>query len=369
MGLRALELPDRFTFENRQVYEEMTRLGLKGVHAPEKFVPPFVFKQNANSIAAFLTGHFMGDGHEQNGTRSHYTSSPQLADDLQLLAFLSGAESHVSVREPRTATMTDGREVVGRHPEYRVSVCARKNLSIERSESITREHYEGEVFCAEVPTYHTLVTRRNYRILISGNCTGNAIAGAIEFDRKKQKLQDWAPSRLFIYYNERVMENSVASDSGAQIRDGIKSVNKQGACKETTWPYNTSHFATKPPAAAYTEGKQHEAVSYKSISQDITQIKACLAEGYPIVFGFTCYSAFEQDEVAQTGILNLPQPNESCVGGHAVLMVGYDDDKQMVLVRNSWGHDWGQDGYFWMDYAYISNPDLADDFWSIRTVK
>jgi len=202
-----------------------------------------------------------------------------------------------------------------------------------------------------------------------GSCTANAIAAAIEFDRKKEGLDDWTPSRLFIYYNERAMEHTVASDSGAQIRDGIKSVVTKGACKESTWPYDISKFTVNPGHVAYGEAFHHKAVSYQSVTQDLTQLKGALAAGFPVVFGFTVYSSFEGAAVARTGVLNLPRHNEQVVGGHAVLLVGYDDDSQRFLVRNSWGDSWGQQGYFTMPYAYVTNGNLADDFWLIKTVK
>ncbi len=376
MGIHPLELTDRFTFENRQVYEEMTRLGLRGVYAPDKFVPAFVFKQSAENIKWLLRGHFMGDGSEQRTARAHYTSSAQLADDLQLLIFLSGDESRIAEREPRSSITTDGREITGRYPEHRVSVCESKNLSIERAESISRQHYEGEVFCAEVSTYHTLVTRRNRRILISGNCTANAIGAAFEFDQIKEKLAHiWRPSRLFIYYNERVIEGDVGQDAGAQIRDGIKSINVQGACSEDLWTYSDDttsanpKFAQKPPDNCYTNAAQHLATSYQSVVQNIQQIKGCLASGYPVVFGFTVYDSFESQQVATTGILNMPGASEQVVGGHAVLCVGYDDSQQRILVRNSWSANWGQKGYFTMPYQYITDANLASDLWTVRFVQ
>src|SRR5215467_1929246 len=85
-----------------------------------------------------------------------------------------------------------------------------------------------------------------------GSCTANAIAGAMEFDQRKQKAQEFTPSRLFIYYNERVIEGTVSSDSGAMLRDGVKSVATQGACHETLWPYKEGEFARQPPKNCYT---------------------------------------------------------------------------------------------------------------------
>src|SRR6266436_2634478 len=88
-----------------------------------------------------------------------------------------------------------------------------------------------------------------------GSCTANAIGGAIEFDQMKEKLpQIFIPSRLFIYYNERVIEGTVNTDAGAMLRDGIKTVAKQGACPEPMWPYLIARFKTRPSAACYAEG-------------------------------------------------------------------------------------------------------------------
>src|SRR5581483_6823476 len=198
--------------------------------------------------------------------------------------------------------------------------------------------------------------------------TANAIAAAIEFDRLKQRLDDFMPSRLFIYYNERDMEGTVASDAGAMIRDGIKVVNQFGACMESEWPYDINQFTVKPPQAAYDSAMQHKALAYLSIPQNLFQLKGCLAAGFPFVFGFTVYESFESEQMAQTGIMTMPKPNEQSLGGHAVLAVGYDDNTQMFIVRNSWGADWGQGGYFMMPYTYMTSPDLADDFWTIRLV-
>ncbi|HTQ12379.1 MAG TPA: C1 family peptidase [Rhizomicrobium sp.] len=208
-----------------------------------------------------------------------------------------------------------------------------------------------------------------------GSCTGNAIAGAIHFDRMKQGTSSPSevPSRLFIYFNERVMERTVGSDSGAQIRDGIKSVNKLGACFEGTandqWRYDVAKFAIEPPAPCYATARGHQVVSYQRLDQSLAQMKGCLASGYPFVFGFTCYDSFESAQVARTGVLNLPAAAEKTVGGHAVMCAGYDDGQNRFIVRNSWGKGWGMKGYFTMPYDYLTNNDLADDFWTIRVVE
>jgi C1A family cysteine protease len=200
-----------------------------------------------------------------------------------------------------------------------------------------------------------------------GSCTANAIGAAIQFERRKQKLKpDFPPSRLFVYYNERVMENTVSSDAGAQIRDGIKSVAKQGDCPEKDWPYVVAKFADKPAATCFKNAIKYKAVSYQRVPQILNQMKGCLASGYPFVFGFSVYTEFENDTVAKTGVLNMPRSKEKLLGGHAVIAVGYDDRTQRFIVRNSWGSKWGNKGYFTMPYAYLTDSNLADDFWTIR---
>ena len=204
-----------------------------------------------------------------------------------------------------------------------------------------------------------------------GSCTANAIAGAIQFTQMKEKLAEiFTPSRLFIYYNERAMEGTISSDSGAQIRDGMKSVAQLGACPESMWPYDISKFTDKPPAEAYTAAAQHEVKSYSRLTQSLVLMKGCLASGYPFVFGFTVYESFESPEVARTGDVPMPKPSEQPVGGHAVVAVGFDDAQQKFFVRNSWGSGWGVAGYFLMPYAYLTQagPALASDFWTIRMV-
>jgi C1A family cysteine protease len=201
-----------------------------------------------------------------------------------------------------------------------------------------------------------------------GSCTANAIGAAIEFDRIKQKLQDFVPSRLFIYYNERVIEGTVNSDSGAQIRDGIKSVASLGVCPEPDWPYDIAKFAQKPPAKAFADALADKAVSYQSLVQDLNQMRGCLASGYPFVLGFTVYESFETQAVAQSGHAPMPAPGERVLGGHAVMAVGYEDAGQWFIVRNSWGGGWGMAGYFTLPYAYLVQSSLSSDFWTIRVV-
>ncbi len=198
-----------------------------------------------------------------------------------------------------------------------------------------------------------------------GSCTANALVGALEFLEIRDGFPPTDLSRLFLYYNERVIENSIASDSGAMLRDGIKTLVKEGVCTEKRWPYLISRFARKPTEQCYREAQDHQITSYQRILE-LNEMLACLAEGFPFAFGFAVYESFETPSVKKTGIVQMPQPGERMIGGHAVLAVGYTTKDRRFLVRNSWGTGWGQKGYFTMPFEYLDDRALSDDFWVIR---
>ncbi|MBI4925695.1 MAG: C1 family peptidase [Bdellovibrio sp.] len=213
-----------------------------------------------------------------------------------------------------------------------------------------------------------------------GSCTGNALAGLLEFLEIKDLIdKDLIDpfvyiqnkfenvSRLFIYYNERVLENSVEQDSGATLRDGIRSLSIWGACREAIWPYDQKILFKRPTADAFKEAVNHKISSYYRI-EGLRKMKECLALGYPFVFGFSVYESFESPRVAETGMMPIPKKSEEFLGGHAVMAVGYDDTKELLIVRNSWGEKWGLKGYFLMPYEIVENTNLSADFWTIREV-
>lgn len=206
--------------------------------------------------------------------------------------------------------------------------------------------------------------------LQTSSCVGQSTAGALAFARAKEKLGSLVPSRLQIYYDARLLEGTASIDGGAEIRDAFKAMAAQGATFETgsvSWPFIPANVTVRPPAVVYAAALKDRALSYQTVAQDINQIRGCLADGHPFVFGFTVFESFESDHVAATGRVPMPSGDDAPIGGHAVLAIGYDDTDRNMLVRNSWGAGWGIKGNFLLPYEYVINPNLASDFWTLRT--
>lgn len=210
-----------------------------------------------------------------------------------------------------------------------------------------------------------------------GSCTGNAIAGGVEYLELGELRQKHGPdyfgpefqpvSRLFIYWNERAMEGDPHQDNGAMITDGITSIQQWGVCREFDWAYDPAKLFMCPRPSAYGQAAKHKNITaYRLDNWDINQLKACLNDGFPFVFGISVYSSFESYQATTTGMIPLPQMGDQFLGGHALLCVGYDDAKGCFIVKNSWGEWWGDRGYCYIPYAYLINTNLAADFWTIR---
>lgn len=199
-----------------------------------------------------------------------------------------------------------------------------------------------------------------------GSCVSNAIATAVQYDRIRQKkLEAWSPSRLFNYYNARAVWGWESIDSGAMIRDGIKSMANEGNVPENEWPYDVSKFTVRPPHHVYAAASVHKSLLYRRVEQSLEDMRACIAQDLPFVFGFTVYSSFPWHEHA----VEMPSPGDTVLGGHAVLCVGYDDVAKRFEFQNSWGESWGHFGRGTIPYDYLTNQNLSSDFWCIETVE
>lgn len=196
-----------------------------------------------------------------------------------------------------------------------------------------------------------------------GSCTGNGIAGALSYLEQKEGAPMVYPSRLFIYYNERVIEGTVSQDSGAEIRDGIKTVVEQGICPETEWPYDINKFTIQPPPSAYAHALQDLVKSYQRVAVDATSIMTALASGFPVIVGITVYDSFMN---STNGDIPMPDlATETIQGGHCVIVVGYDQQTSRFKFQNSWGTHWGAGGFGELPFAYLGNPQFGGDYWII----
>lgn len=204
-----------------------------------------------------------------------------------------------------------------------------------------------------------------------GSCTANAGAGLIEYYERRAFGEHLDASRLFLYKVTRKLLHWTG-DTGAWLRTTMKAMVLFGIPPEEFYPYDISKFDDEPGAFCYAFAQNYQAIRYfkldkigVSSTQLLGRLKNFLAAGYPAMFGFTVYN-FGNEK----GEFEFPGPNDPLQGGHAVVAVGYDDnrkigkDKGAIKIRNSWGVNWGEGGYGWLPYAYIE-AGLADDFWSL----
>lgn len=208
-----------------------------------------------------------------------------------------------------------------------------------------------------------------------GSCTANAGVGLLEYYERRTTGNHLDASRLFLYKVTRKLAGSTG-DSGAELRTTMKALVLFGTPPERYWPYKVNDYDHEPTAFCYSFADNYKAISFYRLDPPGTkpdallrEIKKMLAAGLPSMFGFSVYSSFPAvgDD---TGDIPLPTTKDKLEGGHAVMAVGYDDKKKIgackgaLLIRNSWGKEWGEKGYGWLPYNYVT-VGLADDFWSL----
>jgi len=182
-------------------------------------------------------------------------------------------------------------------------------------------------------------------------------------------------SRLFLYFTERGLEGNFLKDVGASLRDTCKSIYKFGICEENLMPYDEKKYSHPPSKKAFQSAGKYRISAYKSLST-LDEIKQNLAlRQQPVLLGMDVYESFESNVVKDTGKMRMPKKNEKNLGGHAVLVTGYKDSKRSygfmsnnksdsgyLIIRNSWGSNWGDKGYFYMPYEYVK-PEYTYDYW------
>lgn len=201
-----------------------------------------------------------------------------------------------------------------------------------------------------------------------GSCTANAFCGGFRIKANcpknvEKKLSSFIPSRLFFYYNERAIENTTNTDSGANVCDGLKYVLENGICSESSCPYVISQFAKKPSDACYKEALSYKISSYGLIPQNsnvLDKIKQMIVQGEPVLIAIKIYESFESLETSLTGVVPMPDVSkEKCLGGHEMCLIGYNELTQRFLVLNSWGILWGHFGKCFIPYSYLLDTSLT----------
>jgi C1A family cysteine protease len=200
-----------------------------------------------------------------------------------------------------------------------------------------------------------------------GSCTANAFAASYRILAAAQNKDiNFLPSRLYFYYHERLIEGNVSTDAGADIIDGEQYVYSRGICSETSWPYDISQFAVPPSSICDIEATNHKIAAYQTIpinSNLLNNIRKVICNKQPVQIAISVYDSFESDYVATSGLVPIPNfRKENYLGGHELCLIGYNDNKQLFTVLNSWGTDWGDNGLCYFPYAYLLNPKLGLEF-------
>lgn len=197
-----------------------------------------------------------------------------------------------------------------------------------------------------------------------GSCVGNAVVGGLELLQNVEGIPFQDLSRLFIYYNSRLMHQSQDKDEGTFIRLAMGTLSAIGTCQEKLWPYDTSKVFVRPTWGCYRNGYANKINGYYRINEGgndrISAIRHALSAKHPVVFGMTVDLDYMQ--VGNDGIVAMPKSVRQNPGGHAQLIVGDNANTERLIVRNSWGSDWGDHGFCHLPYAYLDESD-ANDFW------
>jgi len=263
-------------------------------------------------------------------------------------------------------------------PSYLIQHSTGKRIKVggcQRSQSLppkARKYGTSRYQAAELPPK---VDLRPYMTQVEdqsavNSCSANAIAGAYEYLAKRALGSSGDVSRLFIYYNGRALLGDQDKDQGSSITACIRVLQEIGVCTEDTWPYDVAMVNAQPHNDAFEEALQFLIEEAEEVKVDLFSMKHCLAEGYPFVFGLALFRSF--DRAGKHGKVSMPNPNSEegrqSHGAHAMLCVGYSEQSQAFIVRNSWGEKWGEKGYCYIPYAYMTNPEHCWDCWKIASV-
>jgi C1A family cysteine protease len=198
-----------------------------------------------------------------------------------------------------------------------------------------------------------------------GATVGFATAYALEFQIRKNMKRSVRISPRYLYYlarNGTGVRHKDLPDTGAVISDAIQILFTNGAVAEDFWPYDPNSAGGAPPEDSGTERFKIKSSHQLSSIEDV---RSALKTYGPLIAGITVYASMLSPEVAETGVVPMPKKDEELRGGHAVCVVGYDDDRQLLKFENMWGADWGDHGYGYMPYAFFKA--YSHEVWAISS--
>lgn len=204
-----------------------------------------------------------------------------------------------------------------------------------------------------------------------GSCTAFAATSMFDFVRRKHSMVTWQPSPLFTYYATRLPVSPILADTGASVRDALKSTARDGVSMERIWPYVIDNYNERPPEEAWIVAEKHQTLQYLKLNDFYKDDWLnCLNDGYPFIFGLNLYTSFFDPIFKLLGgyMQDPDRENEKLVGAHCMMAVGYIknyNEKEYLIVQNSWGTNWGHGGYCYIPLSYIMSND-SFDFWTIR---
>jgi hypothetical protein len=191
----------------------------------------------------------------------------------------------------------------------------------------------------------------------TNDCTANALAFLLQFDKALDGIEMGIPSRRFLYYMERLREHDVLKDEGAVGSDGFKVLRHNGCPPETFWTYDMP-VTEKPDEEAYAHAGQYKIATYVHPRKNGREIMAMILNKQPVACGATLYNTFESDEAMRTGIIPMPQKGDTVIGGHEFDFIGWNPTH--VECRNSWTPEVQDEGYFWLPWEYVLSPLCGD---------
>ncbi|MBQ7644615.1 MAG: C1 family peptidase, partial [Spirochaetales bacterium] len=193
-----------------------------------------------------------------------------------------------------------------------------------------------------------------------GSCLSHALVSIYEYFLRCNGLNAPDLSELFLYYNARLEQGDEAIDEGSNIQASMSALSTQGICMEEEWPYAEDKFRVRPPDSAYQDAATRKVKESLNVALTVDDIKSALEDGFPVAISVNLYESFTS---GHGGFIPLPAEDEKQSenhGRHAMVICGFSEEDKLFIVRNSWGTQFGDAGYCYMPYAYITNPDLTN---------